>query len=172
MGKLLRDHNIPLITLTYPTKGKLRKTGRKVHITKMGEFPFPPRHIIENRHTRGLDLLYSQSTQRTHQTSPNNQGHATNSPPPPGTLGAETQTSQDLEKNKRMKRVQEIITEAEDYVQQLVTQNWLSTCDYFNENLHTARVLQIPRSLVGQAKTKTEPQTNAIVHQQIGWGNC
>lgn len=52
------------------------------------------------------------------------------------------------------KLIEQITVEAQEYAQKLCTENWLETCDKLNGRLHTARVWNILRSLLGQGKPR------------------
>ncbi|KAG0424687.1 hypothetical protein HPB47_028096 [Ixodes persulcatus] len=61
--------------------------------------------------------------------------------------------------------IQTITGEAEDYAYSLGTETWLQLCDQLNGQLHTPRVWQILRTLLGQSKprhtmTKLQMHTN------------
>ncbi|XP_040069898.1 uncharacterized protein LOC115329459 [Ixodes scapularis] len=52
------------------------------------------------------------------------------------------------------KAIRQITLEAEEYAQQLCTENWLETCDQLNGQLHTPKVWKILRTLLGQGYTR------------------
>lgn len=54
--------------------------------------------------------------------------------------------------NKRLKKVIQLTTEAQDYAHKLVTENLLHVYDGLNGQLQTPRVWQIQRTLFGQGK--------------------
>lgn len=57
--------------------------------------------------------------------------------------------------NKALRKtIQRITIEAQDYAQELANENWLQTCDQLNGQLHTPKVWQILRTLLGQAKPR------------------
>lgn len=61
------------------------------------------------------------------------------------------------------KAIQAITEEAQEYACTLTTENWLQTCDQLNGQLHTPRVWQILRSLLGQAKPR-HTLTKLLMH--------
>lgn len=152
------DHAILSITLTHPTTGKLRKSGRKVHITKWEDFrshlDTSDKPVTLQDWNSQIQKAYKEHTKhlQTTEDTPQIDRHLLELWDRRHKL---VKAWKKHKSNKQLKkRIQEITIQAQDYAQQLATQNWLRLCDSFNGHLHTARVWQILRSLLGQTKPR------------------